>query len=130
MQISQSLSQAPYVSLATFRRSGVAVPTAVWCAEEAGDYFIFSAGAAGKVKRLRNSDRARLAVCDVRGRLLGEWHDALATVISEPQEVARALAALRRKYGFQMRVADIGARLTGRFNKRAYIRVRLVENAS
>jgi len=51
-------------------------------------------------------------------------------VISEPQEVARALAALRRKYGFQMRVADIGARLTGRFNKRAYIRVRLVENAS
>jgi PPOX class probable F420-dependent enzyme len=78
------LADATYVSFATFRKTGAAVPTPVWCAEDGGDFYIFSAGNAGKVKRLRNSDRAQMAVCDVRGKVLGEWHSARATTISDP----------------------------------------------
>ena len=33
----------------------------------------------------------------------------------------------RAKYGLAMRLVDIGARLTGRFHKRAYIGVKLTE---
>ena len=123
------LSGARYVSLATFRRSGVPVATPVWCAEDDGDFFVFSAGDAGKVKRLRNGSRARLAVCDARGGSLGEWHDAEAFLIDEPGEVERALGALRGKYGWQMWLADVGAKLTGRFEKRAYIRARLSDSS-
>ncbi|HEY5645057.1 MAG TPA: PPOX class F420-dependent oxidoreductase [Pseudomonadales bacterium] len=119
------LASAPYVSLETFRRSGVGVATPVWCAAEGGAVYVFSAGEAGKVKRLRNGDRARLAACDVRGRLLGAWHDARAVLVDDPAEIERALAALRRKYGWQMGLADLGAKLTGRFARRAYIRVEL-----
>lgn len=119
------LARAPYVSLATFRRSGERVATPVWCAAEGGHYFVFSAGNAGKVKRLRNSDRAQLAVCDVRGALKSGFVDATAEVLSEEVETATALAALRRKYGWQMWVADLGSRLSGRFAQRAYIRVTL-----
>jgi PPOX class probable F420-dependent enzyme len=122
-----ALRRARYVSLATFRRSGVPVATPVWCAEDGGEFFVFSAGNAGKVKRLRNSSRARLAVCDARGGSVGEWHDADAFLVEEPAEVARALGALRRKYGWQMWLADAGARLTGRFDQRTYIRIRLAE---
>lgn len=120
-----NLAEAPYVSLATFRKSGAAVATPVWCAESDGDLFVFSAADAGKVKRLRNSDRARLAVCDVRGKLLGGWVDATATLISDSEEIDRALSALRRKYGWQMWLADVGAKISGRYSKRSYIRIRL-----
>lgn len=124
-----ALSRARYVSLATFRRSGVPVATPVWCAGDGGELFVFSAGDAGKVKRLKNGSRARLAVCDARGGSLGEWHEAEAFLIDEPVEIERALRALRRKYGWQMWLADVGARLTGRFERRAYIRVRLSDAA-
>lgn len=116
---------APYASLATFRKTGAAVRTPVWIAGERGVFFVFSAGAAGKVKRLRNSDRAELAVCDVRGKVLGPWVGARGSVIGDPATVDEALGALRRKYGWQMWLADVGAKLTGKFDKRAYIKVEL-----
>lgn len=121
----EALASAPYVSLATFRRSGARVATPVWCAADGEDFYFFSAGAAGKVKRLRNGDRAELAICDVRGRLLGGWRAARAVVLEEPQEIRRALAALHRKYGWQMWLADLGSRLTGKYHRRAYLRARL-----
>ncbi len=121
------LQQAPYVSLVTFRKSGKAVATPVWAAFKEGAFYIFSAGDAGKVKRLRNSDRARLAKCDARGRLLGEYFEARAELIVDEADVTCALNALRDKYGWQMWLADTGAKLTRRFGKRAYVRVVLGE---
>ena len=122
-----SLNRASYVSLATFRKSGVEVATAVWGAEDAGDFYIFSAADAGKVKRLRNSDRARLAVCDAKGKVLGHWHDASAGLIADSQSASHALATLRAKYGWQMVLTDFFSKLSGRFHKRVYIRVRLAQ---
>lgn len=125
-----ALEDARYLSLATYRKSGREVATPVWAAHENGEFFVFSAADAGKVKRLRNSPRARLAVCDVRGRLLGHWHDAEAGIIRDPGEIQQALRLLRRKYGWQMWLADVGAKLTGRFHRRAYLRIRLVAGPS
>lgn len=119
------LQRARYVSLATFRKSGKMVATPVWCAHHDGNFYVFSAQDAGKVKRLRNSPRARLAVCGPRGGLLADWHDATAHFIDDPAEVYRALTLLREKYGLAMWLADAGAKLTGRFHRRAYIRARL-----
>lgn len=121
----QAFARAPYVSLATYRKSGVEVATPVWCARDGDEFYVFSASDAGKVKRIRHSGRSRMAVCDVRGRLLGDWCDTRAELIEDAAGIARALAALRRKYGWQMWLADTGARLTGRLQRRAYIRVRL-----
>lgn len=126
----EQVGSAAYVNLATFRKSGAAVRTPVWFAPATGkdggrSFYVFSAGDAGKVKRLRNSSRAEVAVCDVRGRVSGEWHPARAVLVEDGAEIGQALAALRRKYGFQMWIADAGARLTGRFHRRAYIRVEL-----
>jgi PPOX class probable F420-dependent enzyme len=124
-EITEGIRKASYVSLATFKRSGDAVRTPVWAAPSGDALYVFSAGNAGKVKRLRNSDRAEVAVCDVRGKVLGEWHPATARLVTESAEIGQALTALRRKYGVQMWLADVGSRLTGKFDKRAYIRVEL-----
>ncbi len=133
-----SVLHSPYVSFATYRKSGLAVRTPVWIApaidERGGSSarlgYIFSAGAAGKVKRLRNNAAVELTPCDVRGKLPPsqppiEWTQGEARLLSEPLDIEHALRALRKKYGWQMWIADVGARLTGKFAKRAYIEVTL-----
>jgi hypothetical protein len=119
------LAEARYVNLGTFRRDGRRVGTPVWAAGEGDVYYVFSAGDAGKVKRLRNSDRAEVAACDARGGVVGDWHPARAELIAEPADVQIALRALRKKYGWQMRLTDWFAKLSGRYSRRAYIRVKL-----
>ena len=121
----ETFSHAPYVSLRTYRKSGASVDTPVWCAAHNDALYVFSAGNAGKVKRLRNSSQAQLAVCDVRGNLLGDWQDASGSVITDESTIQLSLQALRKKYGWQMRIADVGSKLTGKFDKRAYLRVEL-----
>ena len=114
---------ASYVSLRTYRRSGTSVDTPVWIAPAGDKLYVFSAGDAGKVKRLRLGHTAALATCDARGNLKGEWHNVRAELTSDDEEIQLALAAFRNKYGWQMRLADWGAKFSGRFNKRAYIRI-------
>jgi PPOX class probable F420-dependent enzyme len=118
-----ALADARYFNLATFRRNGREVATPVWFASSDGIYYVFSAGDAGKVKRIRAGSRARVAPCDVRGRLLGDWCDATARLVTDPTEVQRAYRALRGKYGLSMALLDLLARLTGRYAKRQLIAV-------
>ena len=127
LSLASMLDHARYFSLATFRKNGNAVATPVWFARgvNSGDYFVFSAGDAGKIKRLRRSDQAKVAACDARGRLLGDWLAARAEIVDQ-DGVAEALAALRGKYGWLMWATDGLSRLSGRFDQRAYIRVTLL----
>ena len=50
-------------------------------------------------------------------------------IIDEVNEARAALAALREKYGWQMWLADFSSRLIGKFEKRAYIKVTLIDAA-
>ena len=117
------LENENYLSLATFRRDGREVATAVWFAEDRGAFVVFTAGDSGKVKRLRNSPRARIAACDMRGGVTGPWHEARAEIVTDSAAIERGLVALRAKYGWMMRVTDFFSRLNGRYQKRAYLRV-------
>jgi PPOX class probable F420-dependent enzyme len=120
-----ALDRRRYVALATFRRSGAEVRTPVWFAAMDGKLYVFSAGDAGKVKRLRHSLRARIAPSDARGNVRGEWWDAEARVVAEPRVIERAHAAMRAKYGWQARVGDLFSRLTGRLPRRAWIEIEI-----
>jgi len=114
-----------YVSLATYRRNGAEVKTPVWIAGVAERYYVFSAGDAGKVKRIRATPRVRLAACDVRGNLRSDWIEARARIVSEPALIVEARKALRAKYGLLMRLIDVMATMTGRMRRRAYIEIKL-----
>ena len=127
-RVMETLREARYLSLATFRRDGRAVETPVWFAEHDVKLYVFSAGDAGKVKRLRNSARARVAACDVRGRLRGDWEDATASIVEDPKTIETAYGALREKYGLQMWLTNFFSRLTGRIGKRAILEIALVAN--
>jgi PPOX class probable F420-dependent enzyme len=112
-----------YINLATFRRSGEPVETPVWFAELDGKLYVFSAGTAGKVKRLRNSSRAKVASCDMRGRLRGGWIDATVSIVDDAAMISSAYEALRAKYGLQMQLVDFFSRLFGRINERVFLEI-------
>jgi uncharacterized protein len=112
-----------YVSLATYRASGAEVATPVWFAVVDGTLYVFTASESGKVKRLRRSSRARIAPCDARGTPRGAWRDATARLVTDAGIIARAQEALRAKYGWQKWLLDLGARLTGRVRRRAWIAI-------
>jgi PPOX class probable F420-dependent enzyme len=115
------LDREAYISLATFRRDGRAVQTPVWFARRGERLYLFTERDAGKVKRLHNGPRARVAACNVRGALRGDWIEARGRVIDDPVTSRDAYAALRKKYGWQMTVVDFFSRLSGRIDGRAIV---------
>ena len=117
------LDRHRYLSLATYRRTGVEVATPVWFAPADGWLYVFTAGDAGKVKRLRHTPRVRVAPATARGAVRGPWREGTARVVTDPAVIARAHRAMRARYGWQMRLADALARLTGRLGRRAWIEI-------
>jgi PPOX class probable F420-dependent enzyme len=69
--------------------------------------YIYTVENTGKVKRVRNNPRVRVAPCNRTGKLEGEWIDASATVV-EGAEAARGLKLLSQKY-FLKRLFDLFA---------------------
>ena len=119
------IATARYVSLATFRRNGEEVATPVWIASAAGKHYVFSAGEAGKIKRLRHNPRVRVAQCTGTGRLKSDWCEGRGRIVTDAATRALAHRALRQKYGFPMWAADVGAKLMGRYHQRAFIEIEI-----
>ena len=114
-----------YLSFATLKRSGDYVATPVWFAPDGDCYYIFSAGNAGKTKRLRNYSQCRVAACTATGTVTGQWIEGEAYLLESPEEERVALEALHRKYGWQMKMTDFFSRLSGKMSARTYIKVNL-----
>jgi PPOX class probable F420-dependent enzyme len=119
------LDRARYRCFATYRLNGAEVVTPVWSAAADGKVYVFTAEGSGKVKRLRHTQRARVALSDARGRVRSEWQEASARILTEPRAIERARAALQTKYGWQMRLTNLLSRLTGRINHRAWLEIQL-----
>ncbi|MCC5885347.1 MAG: PPOX class F420-dependent oxidoreductase [Gammaproteobacteria bacterium] len=118
------LHDAIYLNLGTFRRDGRVVRTPVWFAEVDGFFWVFTAGNAGKVKRLANDARCEIARCDAWGGHLGPWVTACGERIEDAELEKIGYRALRAKYGWQMQLTDLLSRLSGRFHQRAMLRLR------
>jgi hypothetical protein len=108
-------AKTKYLNLETFRKTGVGVRTPVWFAEdpESHVFYIYSAPEAGKVKRIRNNPKVRIAPCTLRGNLRGAWVEARARICAS-DEVLHGQALLRRKYGWLKIIGDFFSRMRGR----------------
>ena len=119
------LSKARYVNLETYRKNGTGVQTPVWAGREGDELVIFTNGDSYKVKRLRRNSKVRIAACGARGALKGPWHEGTARLVEDEAGKRAVVAALRRKYGWQMTLADWGGRIRGSKKNWAFIAVRL-----
>ena len=102
-----------YLNLETFRKNGKAVATPVWFAEDGGVLYIYSLDDAGKVKRIRNNPRVRVAPCDMRGKLKGEWVEARARIV-QGDEATKGHRLLDEKYGLLKKIGNVFSKLMKR----------------
>src|SRR3954463_4453686 len=86
-----------YISLATFRKTGIVVQTPVWFGEEDGKLYVMTRSDMGKTKRIRNNPQVRVAPCTIRGIVTGAEFAATARILPA-EEHARARQAINRKY--------------------------------
>ena len=94
-----------YLSLETYKKSGEGVKTPVWfAADPASDLagqgarlYMYTIGNTGKVKRIRNNPRVKIAPCTLKGDVLGDWTDANAEIVTG-EIASQAMRLLNKKY--------------------------------
>ncbi len=111
MPIPAAIHGQKYISLATFRKTGVAVPTPIWFAEEGDKLYFMTNSKLGKVKRIRNNAQVKIAPCTIRGKITGPEFAATArhsadrkgrarAAGDQSQVLARARAVSLAQYGY------------------------------
>jgi len=106
------VTKAKYVLLTTFTRDGRPKPTPIWIAADGDRALVITEKNAWKVKRIRNTPRVTLAVCDVRGNVKGEAIEAVASVMDDSQTES-VYQAINRRYGIVGRIFNFFSKLRG-----------------
>lgn len=98
-----ALGDEKFVSLTTFRKTGVGVATPVWIGREDDALVVTTPSGSGKVKRLRNNDRVELQPCSRRGTVEdgAPKVTAVAALVEGPEAMRRLDASLKPKYLFE-----------------------------
>jgi len=109
-----------YLNLESFRKSGQGVRTPVWFAgDPVGGHpqtlYVYSEADSGKAKRIRRNSRVRIAPCNMRGKLLGDWIEARAEIVTG-EEAEHGVRLVTEKY-FWKRLFD----LFSRFKRRGHV---------
>jgi uncharacterized protein len=103
----EPFARQKYLNLETFKRDGTGVATPLWFAEKDGTIYVYTLADAWKVKRIRNNPRVRIAPCDFRGKLKGDWVEAKARIVESPAEEQLGHQLLDKKYGWQKKIGNL-----------------------
>jgi len=102
-----------YLNFESFKRDGTGVRTPLWFVELDGKLYVRTPADSAKVKRVRRNPRVRIVPSSATGKPKGEWIEARAQVAEEPV-AERVQQVMRRKYGWQKALIDLGSRLRRR----------------
>jgi uncharacterized protein len=112
----QPFATQKYLNLETFKKSGEGIRTPIWFAADPvndlsnadAKLYCYTVGNSGKVKRIRNNGRVRIAPCDMRGKVTGEWIEARAELVGGTQ-FRYGMSLLDKKYFPWKQVLDFFA---------------------
>lgn len=100
------VSKAKYLLLTTFTKDGRPKPTPIWAAPDRDRLLVITEEGSWKVKRIRNTPRVTLAVCDMRGNPKSDAIDATATILDKSQ-TGLVYDAIGNRYGLFGRVFNL-----------------------
>ena len=103
------LSKYKYINIETHRKNGTAVRTPIWFIIYQDLIYFRTDAKSGKIKRIRNNPHVRIAPCDIRGNVKGNWFDGKVK-FADSTESSIVFSMIDKKYGF-------GATLVRIFNK-------------
>lgn len=117
------VAKAQYVLLTTFTKDGRPKPTAIWAANEGDRLLMITQGKSWKVKRIHNTPRVTVAICDMQGRPKSDAIDATATILDTSQ-TGLVYDAIGREYGILGKVFNIFSKLRGGMKNNVGLEVR------
>lgn len=100
-----SLADERFVSLTTFRKTGVPVSTPVWIGRDGDSLIVTTPEGTGKVKRLRNNARVELRPCTRTGSVADDAPVATGTAVVTVDAAGEKLLerVFSAKYGNEYR---------------------------
>ncbi|MFC1960775.1 PPOX class F420-dependent oxidoreductase [Chloroflexota bacterium] len=117
-----NLTGQQFMSLTTYRKTGVAVPTPVWFVDVGDRLLVTTDNTTGKVKRLRNNAQVTVAPSKADGTVTGAAVEAQARIL-DPAEHEPARQALKKKYGIQWHVFMFLGRVRGRKGQTTFLEI-------
>ena len=106
------LAKAQYILLTTFTKDGRPKPVPIWAAADGDRLLVITEAKSWKVKRIRNTPRVQLAICDMRGRPKSEAIDGTAAILDKAQTPA-VYDAIGKRYGIIGKVFNLFSKLRG-----------------
>ncbi len=106
------VAKADYVLLTTFTKDGRPKPTAIWAAPSSGGLVVITQEKSWKVKRIRNTPRVNVAVCDVRGNPKSDAVEAVAEILPKTANGA-TYDAIGKRYGLLGKTFNLFSKLRG-----------------
>lgn len=104
------LGEPRYISFTTHRPDGSLASTPVWVVSDDGRrLLVYTGEKTWKVKRIRRDPRVYVAACSVRGRERGPRLAGTARILG-PDAADLVVPLVRRKYGWQRRLAELMSR--------------------
>ena len=92
------------ISVETYRKNNQPVQTPVWFVIKDNLIYVVTRDQTGKVKRLRNNQQVKIAPCNFKGKIKGQWISGTAEILSE--EKTKEMVKLReKKYGLMAKIA-------------------------
>ncbi len=92
------------VSLETYRKNNEPVRTPVWFVIKDDLIYVVTRDQTGKVKRLRNNQQVKIATCNFKGKIKGQWILGTAKILTE-DETKDAVKWREKKYGLMAKIA-------------------------
>ena len=113
-----------YISIETYRKTGDPVRTPVWFVEENGELFVRTDSDTGKMKRIRNNSRVRVAVCNIHGSIKGSWVNGEART-TDMESSKHVFSLLKKKYGTFYRLVRFTERFSRNKSKAVSLAIRI-----
>jgi PPOX class probable F420-dependent enzyme len=117
------VAKSEYILLTTFTKDGRPKPTAVWAAPAGDGLVVITQEQSWKVKRIRNTPRVTVAVCDRRGNPKGDAVEATASILDKSANGA-TYDAIGKRYGLLGRTFNVFSKLRGGMTKNVTIELR------
>jgi len=119
------VAKSEYILLTTFTKDGRPKPTAIWAAPNGDGLVAITQETSWKVKRIRNTPRVTIAVCDRGGKPKGEAVEAVATILDKSANGA-TYDALGKRYGLLGKTFNIFSKLRGGMKNNVSIQLKAV----
>ena len=100
------------ILLETYKKNDQPVRTAVWFVIKKDLIYVVTRSQTGKVKRLRNNKKVKIATCTFKGKILGKWNSGTAKILTN-SEAKEAEKWRNKKYGFMAKIAKFFSKSKG-----------------